>query len=220
MGDGFVRSMTFRSRNLGRDSTFLLTFDEGIPGLYNTVFPTALRVTAFGASGPYDFPVTYVQRLGITKAGVSGGVVVPASTYTEIDPGEKTTLTKSGDPAIYRFSNPESIQPPGKQIVATNGTNGLESLGVGFFERTDRAPAHMLVFENVGAGSSAQFEFTPILKGYMITGYREGAVLRAQITSPVIFREYLVNLPPNSDWLVTYNPGSGVYNIERDLSRS
>jgi len=219
MGE-FVRNLTFRSRNLGRDSTFILTFnDDAIPGIYHSVFPTAWKVTAFGATGPYDFPVTYVQKLGITRAVVSGGVVVPASTYTDINIGQKTELSKSGDPAIYRFSTPATISPPTKQFVAQNQTNALENIGVGFFDRADRAPSQLLVFEGVGAGSSVQSEFTPVLRAYVTTDYRENAILRGQISTPILFAENLVNLPQNSDWLLTYNPGSGVYRVERDSSR-
>jgi len=218
MGE-FVRNLVFRSRNLGRDSTFVLTFDDSkIPGIYHTVFPTAFKVTAFGATGPYDFPVTYVQRLGVTRAVVSGGTVIPASTYTDINVGQKTELSKSGDPAIYRFSTPSTISPPTKQFVAQNVTNGRENIGIGFFERTDRAPSQILVFEDVGAGSSVQAEFTPILRAYITTDYKENAILRGQISTPVLFTENLVNLPENTDWMLTYNPGSGAYRVERDLS--
>jgi len=219
MGDAFVRNLVFRSRDLGRDSIFVLTFDDPrIPGIYNTVFPTTFKVTAFGLEGPYDFSVTYVQRLGVTRAVINRGLVVPAATYTEINVGEKTELSKSGEPLIYKFSTPQTISPPSKHYVATNTTNALENIGVGFFERADRAPAQILVFENVGAGSSAQFEFTPILRAYVTSDFKESAVLRAQMSSPVLFQENLVNLPENTDWMLIYNKNSGIYKVERDFS--
>jgi len=209
------RILTFRTNDLGMLSTFVLTFDdEKIPGIYKDVFPTAFKVTQFGASGPYTFSVVYVSKLGFTRAQLSGGVVIPASTYTPIGPGEETTLLKSG--SVYSFTPPTDLTPPSSQMVARNGTPGREDIGVGFFERPDREPSQILVFEGVGAGSGVQSIFSPILRGYMTSGYQENAVLRGQIFSPVLFMEDLVQLPETTNWRITFNSGSGAYTVSRD----
>jgi len=144
--------------------------------------------------------------------------MVPAATYTRISPGQKTILTRAGDPAIYSFSVPQAFQPPTQQMIALNSADRKEIIGLGFFERPDREPAEMLVFD-VGSGSSIQAEFTPILAAYVVSGYQQGSVLRGPIYSPVLFQENLSFLEPVTDWLVQFNPGSGVYTIIRDLSR-
>ncbi|KAM6494840.1 hypothetical protein JOM56_009463 [Amanita muscaria] len=215
----FTRTLTFRSNKLGRDSVLVLTFDDSsIPGIYHTVFPTAFKVSAFGADGADEFTVTYKSQLGFTRAQIDGGTVVPASTYIPINVGQKTVLTKRNDPAIYSFSIPEDIVPSTDQMVAQNNTDGKENIGVGFFTRPDRGPSQMLVFEGVGSGSSVQSEFTPILGGYITSDYKETAILRGQISTPVLFKENLVKLPPLTNWRVEYNAGSGVYAIKRDLT--
>lgn len=41
---GFAKILTFRSNDLGKDSILVLTFDDSkIPGIYETVFPTASK---------------------------------------------------------------------------------------------------------------------------------------------------------------------------------
>jgi len=70
MSDEFAVTMNFRCKDLGKESTLVLTFDdEAIPGIFRDVFPTAYkcvysslflqhclkknftRVTTFGANG-------------------------------------------------------------------------------------------------------------------------------------------------------------------------
>lgn len=58
-------------------------------------------------------------------------------------------------------------------------------------------------------------EFTPILRGYIVSGYRENELLKHPIQSPVLVEENLVNLKPVTDWDITYNQGSGIYEIKQ-----
>ncbi|KAM6494843.1 hypothetical protein JOM56_009466 [Amanita muscaria] len=103
-------------------------------------------------------------------------------------------------------------------MVAQNSTDGKENIGVGFFARPDCRPYQILVFEGVSAGSSVQSEFSPILGGYITADYKENAVLRGQISSPLIFKEDIVQLPQLTYWELEYNAGSGTYAIKRDLT--
>jgi len=215
----FSRILTFRCKDLGKQSTFVLTFDdEKIPGIYKDCFPTAFKVTAFGAKGPYEFRVVYKSDLGFTRAQISGGIVEPASTYTPINVGEQTTLTEQGSPAVYSFSTPQDVTPPTKQMIAVNNTATKQDIGVGFFQRPDRAPSQVLVFTGVGSQSRVQAQFTPVLGGYMTSDYQENEILKGQISTPRLFGQDLVQLAPDTNWLVTYNMSSGVYKIEPDPS--
>jgi len=217
MGE-FVRTFTFRGINIPRDTKFLLTFDaSNIPGVYETVFPVVWKVTSPGAGPPPLY--TYVQKFGFTRAVSGGGVLDPASTYTHINVGQETELSKITHPWAYRFSTPQTIIPPTKHSVATNVTNGLEDIGFGFFERNDRPPSPVLFFENVKAGHSVHSEFTPILKGYVTSGYRENEIIRGELATPSIFKENLMHLPEHSDWLLKYDSDTGRYTIERGLLR-
>jgi len=219
MGE-FVRNLNFRAIHLQRDTTFVLRFDvSSISGAYNTVFPIAWKVANFPGIGPSLLSVTYVQKLGFTRAVINGGGLDPASTYTHIGVGQETELSKSGHPATYKFSTPQTIIPPAKHSVATNVTNGPENIGVAFFDHPMRPPSQVLVFENVKAGDSVHSEFTPILKGYVASGYREGDVIRGELGILSPFEENLIHLPENSDWLLKYDSDTGVYTVERDLLR-
>jgi len=220
MLNAFTRTLTFRSNNLGKDSTLVLTFDDmAIPRIYEDVFPTAFKVTAFGEEGFYEITVTYVAEFGFTRAQMTGGVVVPASTNIHIDVGQQTTLTKRGSPEVYSFSKPQSIVPPTDQMVAINGTDMRENIGVGFYDRPDRAPITVLVFERVGSGSKVQTEFIPILGGYITSDYQGNVILKAPISTHPLFKENLVELDRDTYWRITYNKGSGAYKITPELAR-
>ncbi|KIL61605.1 hypothetical protein M378DRAFT_13412 [Amanita muscaria Koide BX008] len=213
----FTRTLTFRSNKLEREAVLVLTFDDSkTPGIYHTVFPTAFKVSAFRTEGDQEFTVTYRSQLGFTRPQIDDDTVVLASTYIPINAGQKTILTYGGDPPIYSFSIPEDITPHTGQMVAQNNTDGKENIGVGFFEKPDRGPSQILVFEGVGTGFSVQSEFTPILGGYITSAYKENAVLRDQIPTPLLFKQNLAQLPQLTNWRVEYNAGSGVYAIKRE----
>jgi len=215
MSGPFIRKLNFKSYDLGTKATLVLTFDsEKIPGIYKDVYPTAFKVTSFGATGGYGFQATYKSQLGFTRAQISGeNKVEPASTYIPINVGEKTKLTKDGN--TYSFSTPTSIKPS-QQIVAQNDAPGRENIGIGFFTSTpDYPPSTVLFFKDVGSTSSAQVQFTPILRGYITTDYQETEILRGQISSPVLFNRDLTQLEEESNWKITYNAGSGIFTIDK-----
>ena len=44
MSNKFTATFNFRSNNLGKDSTLILTFnDDSTPGIFKDVFPTAFK---------------------------------------------------------------------------------------------------------------------------------------------------------------------------------
>ena len=62
-------------------------------------------------------------------------------------------------------------------------------------------------------GSVAQAEFTPILRGYIVSGFKENEILKIRIKSQVLFKQNLVHLKPVTNWKINYNPGTGEYEI-------
>jgi hypothetical protein len=215
MSGPFVRKLNFKSYNLGSKATLVLTFDdEKIPGIYKDVFPTAFKVTEFAATGAYGFQAKYKAQLGFTRAQISSdNKVEPASTYIPINVGEKTKLTKDGN--SYSFSTPTDIKPS-QQIVAQNEAPGRENIGVGFFVGSpEDAPSTILLFQGVGSTSSAQVQFTPILRAYITTDYQETQILRGQVTSPILFNRDLTQLEEETNWKITYNAGSGKFQIDK-----
>jgi len=209
---GFTRTLNFQVNNLGKEATLVLTFDDDkTPGIYKTVFPTALKVTSFAEKGNYNFRLVYHADLGFTRAQVAGGIVEPASTYIPIDIGHKTTLTKHDN--VYEFTNPAKIPKP-KQIVAQNLSGEKEDIGVGFFDSSlEDPPSTVLVFPKVGNTSSTQCEFHPVLRGYIVSDYQESQLITGQVSSPVIFKENLTDLEPKTKWRLTYSNSNGEYHI-------
>jgi len=211
MSAGFTRILNFRANNLGSNATLLLTFDDEntIGGIFNVVFPIAFKVASFGANGVYQFQLRYDQQLGFTSAQIHGDSVV-ANTFVRLDPGEETTLKDDN-----HFSTPQSIDPPTSAIKAANDTAARQNFGVGVFDSHDR-PSQALVYPDVSPRSSVIVEFIPVLKGYITSDYREGDILRGPVASPVIFKENLVNLEQNTNWIVTFDPATGQFQILRE----
>jgi len=102
-------------------------------------------------------------------------------------------------------------------MVAQNNTDGRETIALGLIESHTREPFPALVFEQIGAGSSAHVDFTPILGGYIASGYQQNAVIRSQISTLPLFKENLITLPTHTDWKIEYHCGE--YKITRDHSR-
>jgi len=209
----YTRSLDFRCNDLGKKAILVLTFNsDDIPDIYKTVFPTALKVTTFPESGNYNFKFKYKSLLGFTRAQVSrSDSVEPASTYIPVDVGHETTLTKEDD--AYHFSKPQSITKD-TQIVAENLTGEKQNIGVGFFADTPMdPPLTTLLFKGVGNKSSAQIEFTPVLRCFIVSGYKEGEVLKGPIGTP-LFSEDLSQLDEETVWRVTYDNATGEFTIK------
>jgi hypothetical protein len=215
----FVRRMHFKTYDLGTKATLILTFDsEKIPGLYEKVYPTAYKVTEFGAKGGYTFRATYKSQLGFTRAQISSidNAIEPASTYVPINVGQKTSLTKDGN--TYSFTTPTDLTP-GDHIAAQNNTTGKENIGFGFFVRLpDDPPSTILLFKDVSCAYSVQIQFIPILRGYIIIDYQgnENNVVKTRVSSPVLFEVNLTQLEEETSWKITYNSGSGSFKINKD----
>jgi len=205
-----TRNLTFVTNDLGKDAILALTFDStNNPDEYKSLLPIIWKVAHFKASGHYAFTVTYKSDFGFTSTHVSSDSVVVPSVYTHIDRGQKTILTESG------FSTPTSIQPPTKLMEAENGTHEIHDFGFGFFERPDLPPNQILLFNHVGPSLRLLIDFTPILSGYITTGYKEGEILRGQIASPVIFKENLASLEEETHWRLEYDQATGSFKITR-----
>jgi hypothetical protein len=64
--------------------------------------------------------------------------------------------------------------------------------------------------------SSVTVEFIPVLKAYITSDYREGDILRGQVSSPVIFKENLGDLERTTNWILKYDASTGQYQIQRE----
>jgi hypothetical protein len=122
-------------------------------------------------------------------------------------------LTKDGNK--YSFTTPTDIKPSGHN-VAKNDTTEKENIGIGFFDGSpENPPSTVWVFKDVGSTSSAQVQFTPILRGYISWEYEETEILRGQVVSPVLFDRDLAQLEEETTWKITYNPATGEFQIDK-----
>ena len=212
---GFVRNLTFRCENLGAPADLVLTFDDQpIPGIYKDYYPSAFAVRKFPAEDKYYTTVTYRAQLAFTKVIVSNDIIQGASTEKAIGLGQLTKLTKSDD--IFRFSEPVADSTvPKKNIACQNDAPFKEDIGIGFIPQQGADAITSLLWQGVGSGYKLNAEFTPVMRGYIGTGYQANAVIRGQISSGEVFKQDLAGLPENTNWKLDWDPATGRFSIER-----
>jgi hypothetical protein len=66
----------------------------------------------------------------------------------------------------------------------------------------------------LSADNKIAAEFTPVLRGYITTAYKQNQVLRAAIQTSCVFREDLAKLSSSTNWAVK-RAANGKWSIER-----
>lgn len=212
----FTRTLNFQSKDLGNDTVILLTFDDPTAvgsGLFKDKFPICWKVAGMPGKGPGQFTVTYRSQLAFTKPQVDSKNMISAGTYVDIDLDQKTDLKTSsvGPPAIYDFSAP--IAGTSGQITVANKTDERQSIGVGFHVAGYEAETALL-WEGVVKNSDVVAQFTPVLRGYATSSFKENQVLRGAVQSDVLFSNDLTSLAENTTWVVAADPASGEISIK------
>ncbi|KAG1757722.1 hypothetical protein EDB19DRAFT_59526 [Suillus lakei] len=210
MANAFIRNLVFQSNNLGTEATLLLTFNGPVPGVGDHS-AVVWRVSTFGSSGPYQMRATYRSQLAFTKPQVENGNIVGAATAVEINVGQQTTLTKSGQ--VFSFSTPAA--GTAGFLKATNEAGLREDIAIGFMSPGQLLPTPTLIFEGVGDISNVTAQFTPVLRAYVTSGYQETQILRGEIQSPVLWDQDLAALPETTTWNLTRDAATGRYSITR-----
>ncbi|KAG2143604.1 hypothetical protein DEU56DRAFT_979295 [Suillus clintonianus] len=211
----FVKKLNFECNDLGLNVDLLLTFDDQpIGDLYKKYYPSAFAVRKFGADGFYRSPVVYRSQLAFTKVIVDD-VIQSASTEIPINVGQSTVLTLAED--VYHFSDPKTdASVPKNNIQCTNNAPFNEDIGVGFIVREGEAAKTTLVWRGVEHGQKLNAQFTPILRGYIGTQYKENSLIKGQIeTKYCVFKQDLAKLEDNSTWVIKYDSLTGVISIDR-----
>ncbi|KAG2034047.1 hypothetical protein BDR03DRAFT_1001792 [Suillus americanus] len=212
----FVKRLTFESIDLGIDVDLLLTFDDQPDdGMYKKYYPSAFAVRRFGAEGTFRSDIIYRSQLAFTKVDNCEDVIHSTSIVgIPIDVGQSTILTKEGQ--VYHFSDPKTDSTvPKNNIQCTNNTPFKEDIGVGFIAREGDAPKTTLVWRGVEYGQKLNAEFTPVLRGYIGTGYHENGLIPGQVVADRLFREDLDHLEDRTTWVVKYDTSTGVVSINR-----
>ncbi|KAG1719955.1 hypothetical protein EDB19DRAFT_2030059 [Suillus lakei] len=211
MPNALVGDLTFQSKDLGTDTTLLLTFDSDMPGMYKDYFPVAWRVTTFGKDGSYSMLVTYEHQFALSKSQVDDGNITGAATGVKINLGQQTTLTKNGQ--VFSFSTPQAGLHG--TLEAVNDTGDNQNITVGFMIPGQFLPKPALFFDNIRNGSKITAQFTPKLRAYITSEYQEGAILRDAIQAPPIWVHDLTALEQSTTWNLTRDPATGHYTITR-----
>lgn len=216
----FTRTINIRSSDLGKNVVLVLIFDESVPYMFQgDIFPTAWKVTGFGASGAYNLQATYKSQLGFSRPEIQRDNIVNVSTWVALNPGQKTNLTKrmEGEVPIYSFSPPEVAVNLDEAIIAFNRSQGIEAIGVGFFPKSPEfSPETVVIFDNMGHNENATVEFAPILSAYIVMGYEQDKIIRSKIRSDVIWQENLAQLRTETYWLLQRSPVNGEFTIIAD----
>jgi len=211
----YTRTLKISSKDLGQEATLVLVFDkfdDAVKGPYETVFPLVWRATEFGAKGWYNIEVTYSSQLAFIKPGFEDGKFTYASTFIPIDMNQKTTLGRKKEHYEFTKALPVdgSHDAPPKVL---NESGSAENIAVGFMsaEKHDDA-IPVFLCKNVGHGSSFSTQFTPVLRVYVASPYRQGQILKSSIGTPV-WEEDLSKLEEDTTWSLKYTEESGVYTL-------
>ncbi|KAG1742173.1 hypothetical protein EDB19DRAFT_1907639 [Suillus lakei] len=210
-----VKTLTFESTDLGIDVDILLTFDDQpMAGMYKNYFPSAFAVRKFGPDGTYRSDIKYRSQFAFTKVVPSNDIIQSTLTYVSINVGQSTILTKEDD--VYSFSDPK-IDPsaPKNNIQCTNNAPSKEDIGVGLIEKDGEVPQTALVWRGVEPEGKLIPEFTPILRGYIGTDYKQDSLIRGQVETDRLFEQNLDILEDHTTWVITYDPSIGVVSIDQ-----
>ncbi|KAJ8590406.1 hypothetical protein M405DRAFT_881076 [Rhizopogon salebrosus TDB-379] len=195
MSNPYVRNLTFQVKDLGKETTLLLTFDSDMHDIYKTFWPVVWKVTTFGKSGSYMMHVTYTSQLAFSTLQVENGNTVDASTCVQI---------KDPQPGV------------GGYMQAVNETGKIQDIALGFMTPGNLMPQPALYFKDVGDGSHVVAKFTPKLRAYITSDYQESQILDVAILSDVIWEEDLDGLSQSTTWSLERDPASGRYIITQD----
>lgn len=104
---------------------------------------------------------------------------------------------------------------PKENIQCTINAPSKEDIGVGFVEKEGKDPKTALVWRGVGDQERLNVQFTPTLRGYIGTNYKENSLIKDQIETNRLFEENLAHLEENTSWVITYDHASGSFSIDR-----
>ncbi|KAG2157684.1 uncharacterized protein EDB93DRAFT_1325913 [Suillus bovinus] len=211
----FVKKLTFQSNNLGADLDLVLAFDsQPIDDLYKNCYPLAFAVRKFGANGTYRSDVTYRSQLAFTKVTVSHDDIEHTSIDVPIQVGQSTALIRQG--FAHHFSHPKTDPSvPNKNIQCTNNVPFKEDIGIGFIEKEGGKPRTVLVWHGLGHGHKVNVEFTPVLRGYIGTDYKDNCLIKGQIETDRLFEQDLTALEDDTTWTITYDSSTKVFSIKK-----
>ncbi|KAG2055158.1 hypothetical protein BDR06DRAFT_954333 [Suillus hirtellus] len=205
----YVKNLSFQTKDLGKKSTLLLTFDSSVKGLYQTCFPTVCWLTTFGQTGSYRICVTYSSQLAFSRPQLKNGNIIDAETCVELNDGEKTTLTRDG--SVFQFSNPVKGVPG--YLEALNDSGSIQDIALGFKNPRDSMPTPVLYFKEVEDASKIVAEFTPILRAYVTAEYQHTTILQEAIEIPAIWEQNIASLSESTTWNLTRDTATGRYNL-------
>lgn len=204
----FTRNLTFKSNNLSKKVTLMLTFDSDMDGLYEDFFPVVWKAITFEKSGQCTARATYTSQLFFSKLQVVDGNIIDSETCVKINVGEKTSLTEVG--GVCRFSLP--LAGRAGVLRAVNNTGAIQDIAVGFMTEGDcYMPTPALYFNDVGDNSHVTVKFTPILRAYITSDYRETDIIQSAMDTSAIWTEDLTALSEDTTFNLTRDSNTGHY---------
>lgn len=200
--------MSFQAKDLGKESMLLLTFDsEKLEGIYKRFYPVVWKVGDFPKTGVHVMKVTYTNQFVFSSVQVSKGKIADAETYVKIKNGERTNMIKEND--AITFSAPH--EGTDGVMQAWNKTEVVQNIAFGFMNSKEFLPAPVLFFEDVGDGSNVTAEFTPILRAYITSDYKENTFISKAIEAPMIWEKHLATLAEKTTWTLSREATTGHY---------
>ncbi|KAG6856211.1 hypothetical protein H0H87_006547 [Tephrocybe sp. NHM501043] len=156
--------------------------------------------------GSAIFRAAYVADLAFTRAQVADGVLQSAEYSTHIN-----------KPVPWN-------EAFGSNFKCENRTGDRQNIGIGFYEPGKNKPTSALVVTDVPwvilyrsfelvpldlhqaarrGNTDVVASFTPILSAYVVTGYQENQILKAQIRGGLDWAKDLADNRIDKNWLLT-----------------
>ncbi|KAF8427636.1 hypothetical protein L210DRAFT_3565096 [Boletus edulis BED1] len=205
-----TKTLTFKADNLGTNATLLLIFDGASDGLYKDKFPVVWKLGRFAAAGSHLLNAAFTSQLAWLKPATDMDSIVGAPAYKVINYNQKTTLQQNGS-GVLSFTPPET--GTADSVTVVNGTSNRQDVALGFLPKGAFSPIPVYYWNGLGSGQSIQTKFQPVLRVYIASDYKEGQIVRGEISSSVIFEQDLSALGDNTILNLSYNYSTGMFSI-------
>jgi len=212
----FTKNLVFTFKNLPTDTSVLLCFNDPSPSaLGGEQGPLAWKVLKMRKDQMGATPVTFTSQVAFGQSMLDNDNVVLGNIWVPVEEGHIVSLMPNLEPGSGPlFGKPKEHKEIGQLIKASNDTNGLQNMSVGFMNGDNYEPT--FIWKDVGAGSSVEAKYHPVLKAYVTSQYKEGQFLTADLmTNKPVWTQNLAELKSDTTkFAFIRDVATGRYSIE------
>jgi hypothetical protein len=211
----FTKTLIFTFKNLPADTSVLLCFNDPSPSILGgQQGPLAWKVLVMRKGQMGATPVTFTSQLAFGQSTLDSQNVVEGNIWVPIDEGQIVSLMPNEVAGNGPLFGPPAAHPEiNTLITASNDSGAIENMSVGFMNGDNYEPT--FIWMDVGAGTSVEAQYHPILKAYVTSQYKEAQFLTADLmTMAPIWTQNLSDLPTETTkFSFNRDPATGRYTI-------